>query len=150
MSTTVLQTLGLHHDRLAYRSGGRDFRLTNAQVTVVTDVLARTPRADVRSTLHGECWGPSSFQNADTRNAATHRPEDADQSIPGRIRTSNLWLRRPALYPIELRGRRDCLCGGILTVVHGLYNATQTLNPATTEHLGCVPPQGSGWIEIRV
>ncbi len=26
-------------------------------------------------------------------------------NIPGRIRTFNLWLRRPTLYPIELRGR---------------------------------------------
>ncbi len=27
------------------------------------------------------------------------------RNIPERIRTSNLWLRRPTLYPIELRGQ---------------------------------------------
>ncbi len=30
-----------------------------------------------------------------------------DLSILGETRTHNLWLRRPALYPIELRGQRD-------------------------------------------
>ena len=28
----------------------------------------------------------------------------AKQNTPGWARTSNLWLRKPALYPIELRG----------------------------------------------
>ena len=30
-----------------------------------------------------------------------------ETDIPERIRTSNLWLRRPTLYPIELRGRKQ-------------------------------------------
>src|SRR5207247_721912 len=29
------------------------------------------------------------------------------QGIPDRSRTCNLWLRRPTLYPIELRGRSE-------------------------------------------
>ena len=34
-------------------------------------------------------------------------PRLLKSSIPERIRTSNLRLRRPTLYPIELRGRMD-------------------------------------------
>ncbi len=36
---------------------------------------------------------------------ATQRVLVVSQNTPGRIRTSNLRLRRPTLYPIELRGR---------------------------------------------
>ncbi len=31
-------------------------------------------------------------------------------TIPGATRTHNLWLRRPTLYPIELRGRNHITC----------------------------------------
>ncbi len=40
-------------------------------------------------------------------------------SIPGRTRTCNLWLRRPTLYPIELRGR----------VYRGLPDCRRRTNP---------------------
>jgi hypothetical protein len=37
-------------------------------------------------------------------------------TIPERIRTSNLWLRRPTLYPIELRGREPIRLSSYLRV----------------------------------
>jgi uncharacterized protein (DUF1501 family) len=36
---TVLHILGLNHERLTYRYGGRDFRLTDVAGTVVRDIL---------------------------------------------------------------------------------------------------------------
>ncbi len=42
-----------------------------------------------------------------TPDPLRHRGDISDlkENIPGRIRTCNLRLRRPTLYPIELRGR---------------------------------------------
>ncbi len=40
---------------------------------------------------------------------ACHEESLTDSSIPGRIRTCNLRLRRPTLYPIELRGLSCCI-----------------------------------------
>ena len=37
---TVLHQLGVDHERLTYRHGGRDFRLTDVFGKVVTDILA--------------------------------------------------------------------------------------------------------------
>ena len=37
---TVLHLLGLDHEKLTYRFGGRDFRLTDVHGQVVTAVLA--------------------------------------------------------------------------------------------------------------
>lgn len=37
---TILQLLGMDHEKLIYRSGGRDFRLTNVAGHVVSDLLA--------------------------------------------------------------------------------------------------------------
>jgi len=40
LHATVLHLLGLDHERLTYRSGGRDFRLTDVSGRVVRDVIA--------------------------------------------------------------------------------------------------------------
>ena len=40
LHATILHLLGLDHERLTYRSGGRDFRLTDVEGNVVTDILA--------------------------------------------------------------------------------------------------------------
>jgi hypothetical protein len=37
---TILSLLGLDHERLTFRQGGRDFRLTGLAGDVVTDVIA--------------------------------------------------------------------------------------------------------------
>jgi hypothetical protein len=40
LHATILHLLGLDHERLTYRSGGRDFRLTDVSGRVVKDVIA--------------------------------------------------------------------------------------------------------------
>jgi hypothetical protein len=40
LHATMLHLLGLDHERLTYRYGGRDFRLTDVHGNVVTDVLS--------------------------------------------------------------------------------------------------------------
>ncbi|MSQ96284.1 MAG: DUF1501 domain-containing protein [Gemmataceae bacterium] len=40
LHATILHLLGLDHERLTYRFGGRDFRLTDVHGNVVTDILA--------------------------------------------------------------------------------------------------------------
>jgi hypothetical protein len=40
LHATVLHLLGLDHEKLTYRHGGRDYRLTAVHGRVVTDVLA--------------------------------------------------------------------------------------------------------------
>jgi hypothetical protein len=40
LHATMLHLLGLDHERLTYRSGGRDFRLTDVSGRVVRDVIA--------------------------------------------------------------------------------------------------------------
>ena len=39
LHATILQLLGLEHERLTYRFGGRDFRLTEVQGNVVEKIL---------------------------------------------------------------------------------------------------------------
>lgn len=40
LNATILQQLGINHERLTYRFQGRDFRLTDVHGEVVTDILA--------------------------------------------------------------------------------------------------------------
>lgn len=40
LQATILHCLGLHHERLTFRSSGRDFRLTDVHGKVVQDILA--------------------------------------------------------------------------------------------------------------
>ena len=40
LHATILHALGLDHERLTYRYGGRDYRLTDVYGNVVTDLLA--------------------------------------------------------------------------------------------------------------
>lgn len=40
LNATILHTLGINHERLTYRSQGRDFRLTDVEGRVVHDILA--------------------------------------------------------------------------------------------------------------
>ena len=40
LHATVLHLLGLDHERLTYRYGGRDFRLTDVHGNVVHDIIA--------------------------------------------------------------------------------------------------------------
>jgi uncharacterized protein (DUF1501 family) len=40
LHATILHLLGLDHERLTYRHGGRDFRLTDVKGRVVTEILA--------------------------------------------------------------------------------------------------------------
>ncbi|TVQ02957.1 MAG: DUF1501 domain-containing protein [Planctomycetaceae bacterium] len=40
LHATILHLLGIDHERLTYRYGGRDFRLTDVEGRVVTDILA--------------------------------------------------------------------------------------------------------------
>lgn len=40
MNATILNQLGINHERLTYRFQGRDFRLTDVEGTVVKDILA--------------------------------------------------------------------------------------------------------------
>ena len=40
LHATVLHLLGIDHERLTYRSQGRDFRLTDVAGRVVQDILA--------------------------------------------------------------------------------------------------------------
>ena len=37
---TILHLLGLNHEKLTYRHGGRDYRLTDVHGNVVTELLA--------------------------------------------------------------------------------------------------------------
>ncbi len=64
------------------------------------------------------------------------------KTILGEIRTHNLWLRRPALYPIELRGRKE-KCGQprILSNTNNfvkgrLYRVTQTCRGRRIDAIG--------------
>ncbi len=40
LHATILHLLGLDHERLTYRYGGRDFRLTDVHGNVVREILA--------------------------------------------------------------------------------------------------------------
>jgi hypothetical protein len=40
LHATILNQLGLDHERLTYRYAGRDFRLTDVQGRVVREILA--------------------------------------------------------------------------------------------------------------
>jgi hypothetical protein len=40
LQATVLHLMGIDHTRLTYRAGGRDFRLTDVEGTVIRDILA--------------------------------------------------------------------------------------------------------------
>ena len=40
LNATILHLLGLDHERLTYRSGGRDFRLTDVYGDVVSELFA--------------------------------------------------------------------------------------------------------------
>jgi len=40
LHATLLYLLGLDHEQLTYRYGGRDFRLTDVHGNVVKDILA--------------------------------------------------------------------------------------------------------------
>jgi hypothetical protein len=40
LHATIMHLLGLDHERLTYRHGGRDFRLTNVEGNVVKQILA--------------------------------------------------------------------------------------------------------------
>jgi hypothetical protein len=40
LHATILHLLGFDHERLTYRSAGRDFRLTDTAGVVVQDILA--------------------------------------------------------------------------------------------------------------
>jgi hypothetical protein len=40
LHATILHLLGLDHERLTFRSAGRDYRLTDVFGTVVKDILA--------------------------------------------------------------------------------------------------------------
>ena len=40
LQATVLHLLGIDHERLTYRHGGRDFRLTDVEGNVVREILA--------------------------------------------------------------------------------------------------------------
>ena len=40
LHATILHLIGLDHERLTYRFGGRDFRLTDVYGNVVRDILA--------------------------------------------------------------------------------------------------------------
>jgi hypothetical protein len=40
LHATILQILGLDHERLTFRYAGRDFRLTDVAGKVATDILA--------------------------------------------------------------------------------------------------------------
>jgi hypothetical protein len=40
LHATILHLLGLDHERLTYRYGGRDYRLTDVYGQVVTSILA--------------------------------------------------------------------------------------------------------------
>jgi hypothetical protein len=40
LHATILHLMGLDHTRLTYRYSGRDFRLTDVEGNVVTDILA--------------------------------------------------------------------------------------------------------------
>jgi hypothetical protein len=40
LQATLLHLLGLNHERLTYRYAGRDFRLTDVEGTIITDLLA--------------------------------------------------------------------------------------------------------------
>jgi len=40
LNATILHLLGINHEKLTYRSQGRDFRLTDVHGKIVTDILA--------------------------------------------------------------------------------------------------------------
>ena len=40
LHATILALLGLDHERLTYRHGGRDFRLTDVQGEVISGIIA--------------------------------------------------------------------------------------------------------------
>jgi len=40
LHATILHLLGLDHERLTYRHGGRDYRLTDVHGTVVKEIIA--------------------------------------------------------------------------------------------------------------
>ncbi|MFM7041361.1 MAG: DUF1501 domain-containing protein, partial [Planctomycetaceae bacterium] len=40
LHATLLHLLGIEHEKLTYRSNGRDFRLTDVGGSVVTDIIA--------------------------------------------------------------------------------------------------------------
>ena len=69
-------------------------------------VRPRRPRlpAAGRSAVETPRCSPSSPESAPAYHAEAHATADAGRSAPGWIRTSDIRLRRPALYPAELRG----------------------------------------------
>jgi hypothetical protein len=40
LHATILHLMGLHHEKLTYRYGGRDYRLTDVHGKVVSGILA--------------------------------------------------------------------------------------------------------------
>src|SRR5262249_20379645 len=62
LHATILHLMGLDHEKLTYRFGGRDYRLTDVHGTVVKDILALRPR---HPSYEGTIWyvvtGPGSM-----------------------------------------------------------------------------------------
>ena len=49
LHATMLHLLGLDHERLTYRSAGRDMRLTDVKGKVVTAIMSRAFRPEIPS-----------------------------------------------------------------------------------------------------
>ena len=76
----------------------------------VSDRFANTVKLHVEELLSARAGGMALWFRASRGNC---KPSGAKLSgIPDWIRTSNLRLRRPTLYPVELRGRMVELCDG--------------------------------------
>jgi len=90
-----------------------DDRLPNAcQTTRTRRQLVAQP--DIESDEERAVATKSQVPTLTGVDASRHGQAQPDSSIPERIRTSNLRLRRPTLYPIELRGQMrltPCLFG---------------------------------------
>ncbi len=72
---------------------------------------------------HAKTQPASSFAKGSIENQVGCQPEhlqaligDANGGAPGRIRTCDLWLRRPTLYPAELRARTDVFYSEVVPV----------------------------------
>jgi len=53
IQATILHLLGLDHERLTFRTQGRDFRLTDIHGHLVRPILARITRAGLKGSFHG-------------------------------------------------------------------------------------------------
>ena len=87
--------------------GHADFETTRRFYLAVREYLLQRAREASMEAMSGH-FVTRLFRGPEKKKAAKHKCLTTKDLliIPGATRTHNLWLRRPTLYPIELRGQK--------------------------------------------